>query len=1113
MRKLLALGFLLPASLCFSAPRLDVWSVDALDKVFPDDAVGTHRAQPQAWLVPRNGHATVQFALRSPGAIADLNVRVSAGGGVRLEVRHVGYVPVGSNPPGTPYDEVLRPAPALFPDPLFESFPYALAAGRTEAVWITVYAPAEAKPGVYGGEAVFESGGRKLASAPFQLHVVEATVPAQRTLKVTNWLSTSESALGLHYKLGGDPERYWQLLGNIGRVMAAHGQTVILTPVFELAQPRVEAGRLVYDFSRLDRWVETFEKAGIIGTIEGGHLLSRRSGYDTPLTIPAYVIEEGKAVQQGLGADDPRAEQFFDSFLPALYVHLKERGWERRYIQHILDEPHGAETAVYDRYGKIIHRNLPGVATVDAVGLDQDLGFLDVTDIWVPVLSTFDHQMDKLRDHVSKGGQTWFYTCIGPQGRYMNRFIDLPLVKTRLLHWMNFRYGFTGFLHWGGNYWGPEPFANVQLVINDNQTLLPAGDNAIVYPNPEKNSVLSSIRLEAMRDGIEEYELLAALAKTDPEKAGRLAAAAIPHFDDYVRDTAEFRRLQAQLLGVEAPAPVARESKPAPVPEAAPLSYWLVDALNKVFPGDAVGKNKLEDPTLHAARNSWASIQLALRTEGRALGGVHVDGLPLRGPGIPIEAASVRTVEYVVVTTNTTETPREELAAEAPGLFPDALMRKFPLTLERAQTRSVWISVKVPADQAPGEYRGELRVRQGRDEVGRVAYRLIVHAAAVPDRVPLAVTTYFYLGDELTRQTFGVPHGSEGWWELVGNCARFLGGYHQSSIATDPVSMVKAEIAGGGLRFDFSDYERFVTLFQNAGVDRFFEGANLLDRERRPGAPLMVSAWVNEKGRAALRKLPYADPRARQFLDAYLPALGAMLERRGWTGKFLQGVLDEPHQGEHETFAEVAALVRKLLPGVRMIEPVGADQDLTFMKDVDIWVPQLGTFDDKRLEELRRHSAAGGELWFYTALEPLGRYPNRFIDFSLLKVRILHWMNYRYGFRGFLHWGGNYWGPEPLADTQPVINEGRTYLPPGDAYIVYPDRAERSLASSIRLEEMREGIEDFALLDALAARDRAAADALAREAVVSFTDFVRDAKRFRQIHRKLLEAADRAAAR
>jgi hypothetical protein len=347
----------------------------------------------------------------------------------------------------------------------------------------------------------------------------------------------------------GNPDRYWEVLGNIGRVMADHRQNVLITPVFSLVQPSIVGDAIAYDYSKLDRWVQTFERAGLIGTVEGGHLLGRISGYDTPLTVPAYVIEDGKIESKKLEPDDPRAEKFLDSFLSALWRHLKEKGWTERYIQHIHDEPHGKETPIYERYARIIRRNLPGIPTIDAVGLDQDIRFFaDVCDIWVPVLGSFDQQLDKIRTHVNKGGEAWYYTCIFPQGRHLNRFIDYSLLKVRLLHWFNFRHEFTGFLHWGGNYWDPKPFENVQPIINDGTTLLPAGDNAIVYPYPEKNTILSSIRLETMREGIEDYELLVALAKNDKAKADELARSAIPHIDDYIRDIATFRKLRRRLL-------------------------------------------------------------------------------------------------------------------------------------------------------------------------------------------------------------------------------------------------------------------------------------------------------------------------------------------------------------------------------------------------------------------------------------------------------------------------------------------------------------------------------------------------------------------------------------
>jgi len=529
--------------------RLSTWRVDPLTKVFPDDSRDSSQSGDVVPLLARNGHASIQIAVHSKAGIADLTAAVEVQSPLTVQVRHVGYVPVASNPPKTPEDELARIAPALYPDPLFEDFPFKLKPNRTESIWVTLYAPSTTQPGEYSGKVTLSSAGGAITSQEFKVKVTPATVPAVQTLQVTNWFTLEQASLARHFKIDKDPDAYWRVLSNIGRVMADHRQNVLLTPVLTLADTKIEGGRIHYTFPRLDRWVETFQKAGTIGTIEGSHLLGRLSGYQTSMVVPAYVIDGGKVVPKQLSTDDPRAEQFLDSFLSALYAHLKEKGWTEHYIQHIHDEPHGQETAIYNRYGKIIRKNLPGIPTIDAVGLDQDLSFFaDVSDIWVPVLGSFDQQLDKIHEHVAKGGHAWFYTCIAPQGRHLNRFIDYPLLKTQLLHWFDFRHNFTGFLHWGGNYWGPEPFLDVQPVINDNETLLPAGDNAIVYPNPAKESVLSSIRLEAMREGIEDYELLTALAKHDPEKAKRLAATAIPNITDYVRSVPQFRALQHELM-------------------------------------------------------------------------------------------------------------------------------------------------------------------------------------------------------------------------------------------------------------------------------------------------------------------------------------------------------------------------------------------------------------------------------------------------------------------------------------------------------------------------------------------------------------------------------------
>jgi hypothetical protein len=119
-----------------------------------------------------------------------------------------------------------------------------------------------------------------------------------------------------------------------------------------------------------------------------------------------------------------------------------------------------------------------------------------------------------------------------------------------MLHWINFRYDLPGYLHWGGDYWSPDPVHETEPPIGDgaSASMLPSGDAFIAYPDPARKSLLSSIRWEAMLEGIEDYELLRVLDQRDPTTARGLASKMVRTFTDYVRDPKEFRKLQVEML-------------------------------------------------------------------------------------------------------------------------------------------------------------------------------------------------------------------------------------------------------------------------------------------------------------------------------------------------------------------------------------------------------------------------------------------------------------------------------------------------------------------------------------------------------------------------------------
>jgi hypothetical protein len=507
---------------------------------------------PDFWAA-RGQHVSIQFAIRSRKALKNLSAEVNLKNakGEILDgstVRQVGYVVVGSHTDDTPADELIGEAPGWYPDPLW-NLPMDLDGNRTHSLWVTVAVPSDAASGSYRGTLFVRAGEKAVARKEFRLHVVAATVPSQRTLKVTNWFNVGDAASRQFYGAPQFSDSWWTLIENLGKVMSEHRQNMVITPLMDLITPHVDGSVLTYDFSNFDRWVETFRRAGVVGYIEGGHLLGRAGSYDAALTVPAFVIENGKVSQQDLAPGDPRVEPYLTSLLSALNTHLTEKNWKSIYFQHILDEPHGTEPPQYARVAELVHRNLPGVLTMDAIDAsDMQDELRTYCDIWVPQLGRFDSQMDLIRDRIQSGHEVWFYTCLFPNKRYLNRLMDYPLLKVRLLHWLNFRYGFTGFLHWGWNFWTPEPVKDTQPVIDANTQLLPSGDAFIVYPDRAGKSVYSSIRLETMRAGIEDYELLMLLRQKNPAVAEQLSQTAIQSLTEYVRDPAVFRAIERKLL-------------------------------------------------------------------------------------------------------------------------------------------------------------------------------------------------------------------------------------------------------------------------------------------------------------------------------------------------------------------------------------------------------------------------------------------------------------------------------------------------------------------------------------------------------------------------------------
>jgi hypothetical protein len=409
---------------------------------------------------------------------------------------------------------------------------------------VTVKIPLDAHPGAYRTSAKVVADGEAVIF-PLTLNVYAAKVERTR-LWVTNWFQHDRGFAPMPEQF--TPE-FWQMLRLYARDMAAHRQTVARTVPLELAQYKYDAsGRMSVDFSRMDQWVRIFIEEGVIGRIEGQQFGWREGDWQSQFVVSIYVPDEnGKIVEKRVKPASAEAEQFYSQFLPALQNHIEQRGWLDLWTQHLADEPETGHLGSYRAIAQLVKKHAPRLRRMEAL-LTKDVEGL--VELWIPILEMLHKDFTYYKKMQASGVELWYYTSWAPEGEYANRTIQLPLIKTRLLPWINYRYGVTGFLHWGYNFWkkDPDPQKVIEAAYGTGRPDAVAGDAWIVYPRRNGLGVISSIRWEAQRDGCEDHELLSQLGERDPEAAQRLAAKHVRDFNSYETGVATFRQTRRELL-------------------------------------------------------------------------------------------------------------------------------------------------------------------------------------------------------------------------------------------------------------------------------------------------------------------------------------------------------------------------------------------------------------------------------------------------------------------------------------------------------------------------------------------------------------------------------------
>ena len=129
-------------------------------------------------------------------------------------------------------------------------------------------------------------------------------------------------------------------------------------------------------------------------------------------------------------------------------------------------------------------------------------------------------ETQELRDkyRMSEENDLWWYGCCNPDYPYPTYHIDDTVISARLLSWMQADYNIQGNLYWATDYYSVGSYGYLEDYYTGSAVRSTGtnGEGYIFYPGKKYgvDGPLPSVRLEQIRDGLEEAEMILALRET-----------------------------------------------------------------------------------------------------------------------------------------------------------------------------------------------------------------------------------------------------------------------------------------------------------------------------------------------------------------------------------------------------------------------------------------------------------------------------------------------------------------------------------------------------------------------------------------------------------------------
>ena len=491
-----------------------------------------------------------------------------------------------------------------------------------------------------------------------------------------------------------------------------------------------------------------------------------------------------------------------------------------------------------------------------------------------------------------------------------------------------------------------------------------------------------------------------------------------------------------------------------------------VSSLEKILPNESIEiYSEINKKTL--LKGQSFSYQIAIETSHNAEFKIELIS-PIK------EYANIYVVKNSICDMPTYfDTKDENFITKEPCLIPDVLM---PLEDEDSVIRlnnesgSIWVNLNLSDDIPKGEYELTVNLSYATATEKFTASKTMKISVA-DEKIPSQKTifTQWFHTDSIA-DIHNVEIYSDAHWDLIDKYMRLAKNLGINMILTPVITppldtevgkmrpctqLVKIEKKNENYIFDFSLLKKWISLCKKNNIE-YYEISHLFSQWGLKFAP---NIKVIENGKEDLMfgwHVESDDEKYKEFLCQFLPSLVEFLKGENILDKCYFHISDEPSKEHIETYKYAHSIVSSYVDSSRIMDAIS---DYQFYETGLIKTPVTAT---NHIEEFLENNVQN--QWAYYCCGQFEKVGNRFLAMPSYKNRILGIQMYKFGIKGFLQWGYNfYYSQLSRKKINPYITTSSDKaFPSGDPFSVYP--TDNGCTPSLRAIIFKEALEDIEIL-------------------------------------------------